>query len=43
MYESAATGAQNLILFRIGATSALLDELAGGGLSIETLQKDDAA
>lgn len=43
MYEAAATGAQNLRLFRIGATSAILEDMAGGGLSIETLQKDDAA
>jgi hypothetical protein len=43
MYESAATGAQNIRLFRIGATAAFLEGLAGGGLSIETLQKDDTA
>ena len=43
MYEAVSTGAANIRLFRIGATSAKLTDLAGGGLSIETLQKDDTA
>lgn len=42
MYEAASSGATNIRLFRIGATSALLEEV-GDGLSIETVTKDDSA
>lgn len=42
MYEAASTGATNIRLFRIGATSALLEDL-GDGLDIETVSKDDSA
>lgn len=42
MYEAASSGATNIRLFRIGATSALLEEV-GDGLTIETVTKDDSA
>jgi hypothetical protein len=42
MYEAASTGATNIRLFRIGATSALLEDV-GDGLTIETVSKDDSA
>jgi hypothetical protein len=42
MYESAIAGAQNINLFRIGGTPALL-ETVGTGLTIETVLKDDSA
>jgi hypothetical protein len=42
MYEAASTGATNIRLFRIGATSALLEDV-GAGLDIETVAKDDSA
>ncbi len=42
MYEAAGTGATNIRLFRIGATSALLEDV-GDGLDIETVRKDDSA
>lgn len=41
MYESAATGATNIRLFRIGATAAVLADV-GDGLTIETVAKDDS-
>src|SRR6185503_19663452 len=42
MYEAASSGALNLRLFRIGATSAKLTNV-GGGITIETASKDDSA
>jgi hypothetical protein len=41
MYEAQAGGATNINLFRIGATSAILSSV-GGGLTIETIEKDDS-
>ncbi len=44
MYEASIAGAQNLRLFRIGATPAVLANVGGtGALRIETVQKDDSA
>lgn len=42
MYETAGGGALNIRLFRVGATSAKLTNV-GGGLTIETIRKDDSA
>ncbi len=42
MYEAASSGALNIRLFRIGATSARLTGV-GGGITIETASKDDSA
>jgi hypothetical protein len=42
LFEVASTGAQNIRLYRIGATSAKLT-LVGGGITIETVQKDNTA
>lgn len=42
MYEASISGALNIRLFRIGATSATLSNV-GGGITIETLEKDDTA
>lgn len=42
MYEALGTGATNIRLFRIGATSATITNF-GGGISIETVAKDDTA
>jgi hypothetical protein len=42
MYEAQAGGATNINLFRVGATSAVLSAV-GGGITIETLEKDDSA
>lgn len=42
LYEAIAGGAENIRLYRIGATSAKL-ELVGGGITIETQAKDDTA
>jgi hypothetical protein len=42
MYEVQNGGAQNINLFRIGATPAILANV-GGGLTIETVSKDDSA
>lgn len=41
MYEAAAGGAKNIRLFRIGATAAKLEDV-GGGITIETIEKDDS-
>ena len=44
MYEASIAGAQNIRLFRIGATAASLTGVgAGTGLTIETVAKDDSA
>lgn len=43
MYEAQAAGSSNLRLFRIGATSAKLEGIAGGTATIETVAKDDTA
>lgn len=42
LYEAASAGALNLALFRIGATSAKLTNV-GGGITIETVSKDDSS
>lgn len=42
MYEVLAGGAQNIRLFRIGATSAKVEGI-GGGITVETIEKDDSA
>lgn len=42
MYEAVAGGAENIRLYRIGATSAKL-ETVGGGITVETVAKDDSA
>lgn len=41
MYEANAGGAKNIRLFRIGATEAKLEDV-GGGITIETIEKDDS-
>mgnify|MGYP001614271018 FL=1 len=41
MYETAAAGATNIRLFRIGATAATLADI-GDGLFLETVAKDDS-
>lgn len=48
MYEAKKQGAQEIVLFRIGATPAILtgvggDESAGTGYTITTIMEDDAA
>jgi hypothetical protein len=44
MFEVAIGGAININLFRIGATSALLEDIGStGGLTLETVRKDDSA
>jgi hypothetical protein len=47
MYEARTAGAENVILYRIGATSAILtgvgDTLGAGGYTIETYRRDDDA
>lgn len=44
LYETFISGARNIRLFRIGATSATLTGVgAGPGLTIETISKDDSA
>jgi hypothetical protein len=44
MYEASVAGAQNLRLFRFGATPAVLANVGGtGAFRIETVQKDDSA
>ena len=42
MYEAIAGGAENLRLFRIGATSATLATI-GSGVTLETVREDDTA
>ncbi|MBD3268404.1 hypothetical protein GF373_17190 [bacterium] len=42
MYEAAIGGARRIRLFRIGATSAKLEQV-GGGITVETIAKDDSA
>ncbi len=45
MYEARTAGAENVILYRVGATSAILagvgDTTGVGGYTIETLRRDD--
>lgn len=44
MYEVSVAGAQNIRLFRIGATPAVLENVGGtGALRIETVSKDDSS
>lgn len=42
LYEVSTAGALNMRVFRIGATAAVL-ETVGGGITIETIAKDDSA
>jgi hypothetical protein len=42
MYEAVAGGAQNVKLYRIGATSSTVTTI-GGGITVETLSKDSTA
>jgi hypothetical protein len=42
LYEAIAGGAENIRLYRIGATSAKLEKV-GGGITVETIAKDDTA
>jgi len=42
MFEVNTAGAERIYLYRIGATAARLDYV-GGGITIETIQKDDEA
>lgn len=47
MYEARTAGAQNVVLYRVGATPAKLEHIGDstgvGGYSIETLRRDDDA
>jgi hypothetical protein len=42
LYEAREGGASNVRLYRIGASSAMLENV-GGGITIETMDKDDSA
>ena len=44
LYEVSVAGGNNIYLFRIGATSAILEDIGTvGGITVETIRKDDSA